>query len=135
MEHVKSLFEVVSQQLGTVAQSEVVVGAPVSLGAWTVVPVSRVSIGMGAGGGTGEGQAVHHQHRGAKQSMGPGQGTGGGAGGGGKVRPVAVLVLSPDSVQVLPIPNKAGKLDHLMEKLPEWIDHLREALPCKERKG
>jgi uncharacterized spore protein YtfJ len=133
MQHINDLFDLVSQQLGTVAQSDVVVGTPVSLGAWTVVPVSRVSVGMGAGGGTGDGDMSHHRHHHrSSQCIGNGKGTGGGAGGAGKVRPVAVLVLGPDGVQVLPIPSKAGKLDHLMDKLPEWIDRIHE---CCGHKG
>lgn len=131
MEHVNELFEIVSQQLGAVAQSDIVVGSPLSLGAWTVVPISRVTVGMGAGGGTGEGEP-HYHHHGKKQCTGSGQGTGGGGGGGGKVRPVAVLVLGPDGVQVLSIPNKAGQLDRLMDKLPEWIDRMRECCGNKE---
>jgi uncharacterized spore protein YtfJ len=136
MEHVNDLFDIVSQQLGAVARSDVVVGSPLTLGAWTVVPITRVSVGMGAGGGTGEGDVHHHHghHRG-RECMGPGKGTGGGGGGGGKVRPVAVLVLGRDTVQVLPIPNKAGKLDHLMDKLPEWVDRMRECCGHKEGGG
>jgi uncharacterized spore protein YtfJ len=126
MEQVNELFEIVSRQLGAVAQSDVVVGTPVKLGAWTVVPVSRITIGLGAGGGTGDGDMQHHHH-GKKPCSGQGQGTGGGGGGGGRVRPVAVLVLGPDGVEVLPIPNKTGKLDRLMDKLPEWIDRMRES--------
>ena len=133
MEHVNDLFEIVSQQLGAVAQSDVVVGSPLTLGVWTVVPVSRVTVGMGAGGGTGEGDVHHHRvHQRSRQGTSSGKGTGGGGGGGGRVRPVAVLVLGPDTVQVLPIPNKAGKLDHLMDKLPEWIDRMRERWGRKE---
>lgn len=124
MDHVVNILDAVALQLEKVAQSDVVVGRPVPIGECTVVPVSRVSIGMGAGGGSGEGDAQHHK----KHNMGRGKGTGGGAGGGGKVRPVAVLVFGPTGLQVLPIANRPGRLDRVIEKLPDWIEHLKGSL-------
>ena len=128
MEHVSSILEAVSLQLDKVARSDVVVGRPVSVGDCTVVPISRVSIGMGAGGGTGEGEAHHHK----KHNMGRGKGTGGGAGGGGKVRPVAAVVFGPAGLQVFPIPDRPGKLDRVIEKLPDWIEHVKGSFSRKD---
>ena len=56
-----------------------------------------------------------------------GKGMGGGAGGGGKVRPVGVIVFSPDGVTIEPIPDKQGVLDKLFDKVPELIDMVKDA--------
>jgi len=48
------------------------------------------------------------------------------------MKPNPVLVLGPDTVQVLLIPNRAGTLDRLMDRLPEWIDRVRESCGKKE---
>jgi uncharacterized spore protein YtfJ len=129
MNHVSSILEAVSLQLDKVASSNVVVGRALPVGEWTVVPISRVSMGLGAGGGTGEGEAHHHK----KHNLGRGKGTGGGAGGGGKVRPVAVLAFGPAGLQVFPIADRPGKLDRVIDKLPDWIEHFRGAFGGKDR--
>jgi uncharacterized spore protein YtfJ len=72
------------------AQASAVYSAPVTTGAYTVIAASEVT----AGGGFGSGQG-----------SGPPEGSGGGMGGGGgsSGRPVAVIVVGPDGVQVKPI--------------------------------
>jgi uncharacterized spore protein YtfJ len=124
MDHLNGILEAVTLQLDNVAKSDIVVGTPVTVGDHTVVPISRVSVGMGAGGGTGEGESPHHK----KHGVGRGKGTGGGAGGGGKVRPVAVLVFGVAGLQVFSIADKPGKLDRVIDKLPGWIEHLKEGI-------
>ncbi len=121
MEHLNGILEAVSMELDKIAHSDIVVGKPVTAGDHTIVPISRVSVGFGAGGGSGEGDTAP----GKKRHRGKGTGTGGAAGGGGKVRPVAVLLFGPAGLQVMPIADKPGKLDRVIDKLPGWIDQLK----------
>jgi uncharacterized spore protein YtfJ len=37
---------------------------------------------------------------------------------------VAVLVVSAEGVSVLPIPDRRGKLDEILEKIPGFIERL-----------
>jgi uncharacterized spore protein YtfJ len=83
------------------------------------VPISRLGIGLGAAGGAGEGEAPEGK-RGRRH--GSGKGVGGGSGGGAKIRPVAVLAFTEAGVEVLPVPGKKGKLDRLIERVPEWVE-------------
>ena len=122
MEHIDGMLEALSGQLDNVARSETVVGKAVTVGEYTIVPISRVSLGLGAGGGAGEGDSPHHR----KHKMGRGKGVGGAAGGGGKVRPVAVLLFGPTGLQVMQVGDKPGKLDQIIDKLPGWIDQLKD---------
>lgn len=121
MEHLQEILEAISGPLSDVANGEAVVGSPIQLGSVTVYPISRVSIGLGGGGGRGENPEGH----GTGKHGRPESGAGGGSGGGAKARPVAVLVLSGEGVTVLPIPDKKGKLDGILEKIPELIERFK----------
>src|SRR5205823_13124481 len=50
----QSILKDLVGELKTLARTETVVGAPMTAGEFTIIPVSRVSLGLGAGGGTGE---------------------------------------------------------------------------------
>jgi len=123
MEQLNQLVDAVSDRLATIANSDVVVGSPLELGGLTIVPISRISIGIGAGGGEGEGTSPERKK--GSRSAGPGRGTGGGTGGAGKVRPVAVAVIKEDGVEVLPIDEKSGKLDRLLDKIPDLVERFK----------
>jgi uncharacterized spore protein YtfJ len=122
MEQVADVFGLVSSRLKSVADTKAVVGEPIELAGATIVPISRVSVGFGGGGGLGEGESQQ-----PKGDAKPGKGKGSGAvtGGGGKIRPVAVAVFTEGGVEILPIADPKGKLDKLVDKIPEWIEQLR----------
>lgn len=122
MEAVHDLISLVSDKVGDIARSDVVIGDPIELGAITIVPLSRVSVGFGGGGGTGEGEPPKKKR--GRHAAG-GRGTGGGGGGGGKVRPVGVIVFGPDGVEVQPIPDRKGVLDKFFDKVPGLIEKIQ----------
>ncbi len=122
MQPVQDLISLVSEKVGDIAQSDIVIGDPIELGAVTIVPLSRVSIGFGGGGGQGEGDSP--QSKGRRRGS-RGRGVGGGGGGGGKVRPVGVIVFGPDGVEVKPITDRRGLLDKLFEKVPELVEKVQ----------
>ena len=72
-------------------QPGMVFGTPVESNGYTVITASEV---MGGGGfGLGGGQGPDNE----------GSGSGGGGGGGAVARPVAVIAIGPDGVQVKPV--------------------------------
>jgi len=119
MNEIQDVLAAVGGQVGSVASGDAVVGSPIQVGSVTIYPISRISIGLGAGGGSGDDPQ-------GKGATGPQTGTGGGAGGGAKARPVAVLVFSESGVSVLPIADKSGKLDQLLEKLPGLVERFKD---------
>ena len=125
MEQIKELMQLVGSKLDGVADSNAVIGEPIELGGATLVPISRLGIGLGAGGGVGEGErpARKNGHR-----QGHGKGAGGASGGGARVRPVAVLAFTDEGVSVLPVPGKKGKLDALIERIPEWVEKFEKKM-------
>ena len=82
-----------------------VYGQPVSEGGITIIPTAEVLVGLGFGLGFGGGRGP--TDRGDPQDRKPGEhpGSGGGGGGCGRTlsRPVAVVVVSPDGIQVEPV--------------------------------
>jgi len=121
MEQLDDVVDQVADALSEVARSEVVVGTPLEVGGVTVVPISRVSAGFAGAGGEGEGDVPASGSKG-KGPQGSGKGRGTGSGAGAIVRPVAVVAFQPDGVEVLPIPERHGKIERLLDQLPNLVD-------------
>jgi uncharacterized spore protein YtfJ len=125
MNQVDALVGQVTDTLADIAQSDVVVGAPLDLGGVTVVVVSRVLAGFGGGGGDGQGTTPAGA-AGRKSPAGQGRGQGVGSGGAARVRPVAAVVFGATGVEVLPIEERTGRLERLLDQLPALVDRFRE---------
>jgi uncharacterized spore protein YtfJ len=116
MELVESLVKTTLGEIEKVLNTKTVVGEPVKIGETTIVPLISIGFGFGAGGGSGRGES--------KQK---GEGEGGGTGGGAWIRPVALVVLSGQTVRVEPIMGHiGGALEKLGEIIPTTIDRWRE---------
>lgn len=98
-----------------------VVGAPVAVAdGVTLVPISRISVGVGGGGAD----------LASKTSDGN---FGGGAGCGVKVTPVAMLVVQNEHVRMLPIGEPASSAaERMVEQLPILIDKLTELVSGRD---
>jgi len=99
------------EKLLAVAQPCAVYSEPVTVGEHTVITASEVSasmgFGFGIGGGTGtepaEGEAVSEDEPQGERGEAKGFGGGGGGGGASMGRPVAVISIGPEGVQVDPV--------------------------------
>lgn len=120
LNQIEDMLKLLSEDLSGVATGDAVLGSPVKLGETTVYPVSTVSVGLFGGGGEGETSAAEP---GGKAE----QGTGGGSGGGARARPVAVIVVSPAGLKVLPLPQRKGAFERLLEKIPSLVEKVKEA--------
>ena len=86
------------------ARASAVYSEPVTAGAYTVITASEVTAGGGFGSGHGYGPATTASTTAEANPTTPVAGGGGSGGGGGSSgRPVAVIVVGPDGVQVKPI--------------------------------
>ena len=103
-----------------------VIGTPITTpDGVTIIPVSKVSVGVGGGGSDFVSKNANHQEN-------P---FGGGAGGGVKVSPVAFLVVKEGSVRVLPIPNPANTTaDRIVEQVPDVLDKLAAFIDSRTEK-
>jgi uncharacterized spore protein YtfJ len=127
MEQVRDIIGQVINTLSDISQSDVVVGAPIVVGKVTLVPLSRVAAGFGGGGGEGDGDMP----KGKNQPEGSGTGKGGGSGGGAIVRPVAMVVFGEEGVEILPIAEKQGKLEKLLDQIPDLIERFKDKMETK----
>ncbi len=92
-----------------------VVGDPITAGDVTIVPISKISIGLGGGGSDFTTKNANHQEN-------P---FGGGVGAGVKVTPVAFLIIKEGSVRMLPVGTPANSTaDRLVEMIPDTLDKI-----------
>jgi uncharacterized spore protein YtfJ len=91
--------------------SKTVVGEQIQVGAYTIIPF--ISLGFGVGAGLGDGQDEKRNG-----------GSGGGGGIGASIKPLAVLLIKDDQVQMLPI-KKSGGLEKLIEMVPGIMDKIK----------
>ena len=91
-----------------------VVGEPIATAdGVTIIPISKVSVGLAGGGSDFVSKNVNHQEN-------P---FGGGAGGGVKVTPIAFLIVKEGSVRMLPVAAPANTTaDRLVEMVPDVLD-------------
>lgn len=92
-----SVVQVLGRLVDTVKTSSVF-GQPIEYGDRVVIPCSNMSVNLGMGFGSGPVIIGSDQE---KRRMGGGGGGGGGAMG----RPMAIIVMSKESVSVQPIPD------------------------------
>ena len=114
-------------ELKTLARTETVVGSPFSAGEFTVIPISRVSLGVGAGGGTGG-----DEKKGAA-------GEAGGGAGGIRIQPVALVAVRGAELHVHTL-GRGAAFTQTFEKMPELVEKSLEKLfeawgARKETKG
>ena len=91
-----------------------VVGEPITTpDGVTIIPISKISVGLGGGGSDFVSKNVNHHEN-------P---FGGGVGAGVKVTPVAFLIVKDGSVRMLPVANPANTTtDRIVEMVPDVLD-------------
>lgn len=109
-------------ELKSLANTETVVGAPVMAGEFTLIPISRVSLGVGAGGGAGETE---------KKSS---TGEGGGGGGGIRVIPVALVSVHGSELNVHML-GRGASIGHTVQKMPDFFEGLLDRWEARREKG
>ena len=104
-----------------------IVGKPVDVGGGvTIVPISKVHIGMGGGGSD---FATKNALAAKKDPFG------GGLGAGVSIDPVAFLVIKGDSVRMLPVAEPASTtVDRIVEQAPDLLDKLNGFLEGRKSK-
>ena len=104
-----------------------VVGDPItSADGVTIIPISKVSIGLGGGGSDFVSRHVNHQEN-------P---FGGGVGAGIKVTPVAFLIIKEGNVRMLPVAAPANTTaDRLVEMVPDTLDKIASFIDSRMEKN
>lgn len=92
-------------ELKEIANSQTIIGDPITAGDKTVIPVIKISIGFGAGGGQSETDKV-------------GSGFGGGGGGGARIEPAAFIIIDDKGIKLLT--TSKGKWDTIIDAIPAF---------------
>lgn len=111
------------------ADSETVVGDPISVGETTIIPVSKISMGFASGGIDYNGKNKSHKENSASKPTASNFGGGGGTG--VNITPIAFLVISASgNVEILPITQNTSndsveKITSLIERSPEILQRIK----------
>ena len=121
-----NMLENTIAKIREMVDSNSVIGQPITTpDGVTIIPVSKISVGVGGGGSD-------YVSKHANKQENP---FGGGAGGGVKVTPVAFLVVKEGSVRVLPIPAPANTTaDRIVEQVPDLLDKLADFIDSRMEK-
>lgn len=103
-----------------------VVGEPiVTADGVTIIPISKISVGLGGGGSDFVSKNVNHHEN-------P---FGGGVGAGVKVTPVAFIIVKDGSVRILPIATPANTTaDRIVELVPDTLDKIANFIDSRTEK-
>ena len=103
-----------------------VVGDPITTAdGVTILPISKISVGLGGGGSDFVSRNVNHGEN-------P---FGGGVGAGIKVSPVAFLIIKDGSVRMLPVAAPANTIaDRIVEMVPDTLDKIANFIDSRMEK-
>lgn len=104
-----------------------VVGEPITLeDGVTIIPISKISIGLGGGGSD-----FVSKHPNDRENP-----FGGGVGAGVKVTPVAFLIAKDGNVRMIPVATPANTTaDRLVEMVPDTLDKIAAFVDSRTNKG
>lgn len=121
------LMNAAMDKVRLMADANTVVGEPIVAGEVTLIPISRVSIGVGVGGSD---FVSKNQKRPEADSC-----FGGGTGAGMNIDPIAFLVVRGDTVRVLPmLPPADGALGRVVDMVPELVDKITDFVEKQQDK-
>ena len=103
-----------------------VVGTPITTAdGVTIIPVSKVSVGLGGGGSDFVSKNANHNEN-------P---FGGGVGAGIKVTPVAFLIVKDGNVRMMPVAAPANTTaDRIVEMVPDTLDRIAAFIDSRTEK-
>ena len=104
----KDLITTLLEGFKAVAKTETIVGEGIKAGEFTVLPVSKVSLGIGAGAGT--------------EQIKTSGGSGGAGGGGICVQPIAFLVVKEGEVSVINLQRMPAVIESFFGKIPDMME-------------
>ena len=121
-----NMLENTIAKIREMVDSNSVVGEPiVTQDGVTIIPISKISVGLGGGGSDFVSKNVNRQEN-------P---FGGGVGAGVKVTPVAFLIIKEGNVRMLPVAAPASTTaDRLVEMVPETLDKIAAFIDSRMEK-
>ena len=125
-QNLPNMLENTIQKIREMVDSNSVVGDPITTpDGVTIIPISKISIGLGGGGSDFVSKNMNRQEN-------P---FGGGVGAGVKVTPVAFLIVKEGSVRMIPVAAPASTTaDRLVEMVPDTLDKIASFIDGRKEK-
>ena len=125
-QNLPNMLENAITKIREMVDSNSVVGDPITTAdGTTIIPISKISIGLGGGGSDFVSKNLNRQEN-------P---FGGGVGAGVKVTPVAFLVIKDGNVRMLPVATPANTTaDRLVEMVPDTLDKIAAFVDSRTEK-
>jgi len=99
VEQLEKMMQAAVGEIETALDNKRVIGDPITVGDYTIIPLISVGFAVGVGSGTGK-----------SDELIKGEGFGGASAGGGGLKPVAVVVIGPDGAKVEHLKGTAASL-------------------------
>jgi sporulation protein YtfJ len=112
--NIENLMNEAMKNIKTMVDANTIVGDVITAPDGTIIiPITRVSMGFGAGG----------SEFGARPGPDGDKGKmfGGGTGAGVSVNPVAFMVVTKDSVRIMPVSNTMSTVERVIDTMPELM--------------
>ena len=123
-QNLPNMLESTVAKIREMVNANTVVGEPITTGDVTIIPISKISIGLGGGGSDF-----------ATKNTSDANGFGGGVGAGVKVTPVAFMIIKDGNVRMLPVAVPANTTaDRIVELVPETLDKITNFIESRLEK-
>ncbi len=124
---IESLMNTAMSNLKEMIDVNTVVGEPIDAGnGTTIIPVSKVCFGFAAGGCEfNTGTLDQYTKEGVDEDISYKLPFGGGSGAGVHLMPMGFLVVSPESVKMLPV-NHCSAIDKLLDYIPDLLEKIEK---------
>ena len=125
-QNLPNMLENTITKIREMVDSNSVVGTPITTGdGVTILPISKISVGLGGGGSDFVSKNVNRNEN-------P---FGGGVGAGVKVTPVAFLIIKDGNVRMLPVAAPANTTaDRIVEMVPDTLDKIANFIDTRMEK-
>ncbi len=111
---IKNILDTTLEKLKGMVNADVITGAPMEVGNFTLIPVSKVAYGLATGGSD------------FATSKNDSALFGGGGGAGVTISPIAFIAINGDNVKMLPVYNELTTVEKAITMAPEIIDKAKE---------
>lgn len=128
---IENLMETAMNSIKDMVDVNTIIGEPIETkNGMVIIPISKVSFGFAAGGSEFKGETVDEYRKKEKeeeiQYRLP---FGGGTGAGISINPVAFVIVTKESIKVLPIEHESA-IDKLIDYVPDLMEKVNKVMDC-----
>ena len=118
------LMKTTMDHLKGVTDANTIIGAPIHADGVTLIPVSKLSVGVGGGGSEFS----------TKNQTAGNSNFGGGSAASAKLEPVAFLIVSNGGVKLLPVTPSTSAIGKMVDTVPEVVDKVTDFIEKQQEK-